>query len=495
MAEIDDDDGRTTPPRPPGEGVRIIGAQEAAAREAELAGRLPEDMPKYGDVPVQPSGPRPSVRFPLPEDADATSVVTTPPVAPPPPDLPHWTEPATGVVPRILAGSDDDDEDDLEAWSGLTNRQPRWREGNDWEEADFEDASLLGGDDDEERMGALDEHRADRDVFTFGDDELFEDEAPAPAPRPQMTRIRTRIPNDPPEHGGGGGGAAGGRTGGGAVGAGAGAGSDRDLPVAIGAGVGIGVVALLAFSQGPKYAAAFATIVVVLAAAEAFDVFRRAGYRPATLLGLVATASLMVGSYIRGERAVPLILALAVMFSMLWYLFGVVRARPTMNIGVTLLALLWVGFFGSFASLMLRYPDREGVAFLLGTVLVVVGNDVGALFFGRQFGHSLLAPEISPNKSWEGFGGGMLVSVIVGVAIVSRIHPWSLGSAFLLAVVASIVGPIGDLCESMIKRDLGLKDMGSIVPGHGGVLDRFDAILFVLPAAYYLVELLNVAGK
>jgi phosphatidate cytidylyltransferase len=76
---------------------------------------------------------------------------------------------------------------------------------------------------------------------------------------------------------------------------------------------------------------------------------------------------------------------------------------------------------------------------------------------------------------------------------VSRVHPWGLGSALLLALVASIVGPVGDLCESMVKRDLGLKDMSSVLPGHGGVLDRFDAILFALPAAYYLVELLNLA--
>lgn len=483
MADFDeDDDVRPTPPRAPGEGVRIIGAQEAAAREAELAGRLPEDQPKYGDVPPQPAGPRPAVRFPLPEDADPTSVVAP---TPPPPDLPHWTEPPTGEVPRILAG-DDEEEDDLEAWSGLTNRQPRWREGNDWEEADFEEGEMLV--DDRERMGALDEHRADRDVFTFGGDrELFDDEdavAATPPPRPQTTRIRTRGPVEPPDYGNGRGGSGGG-----------GGGSDRDLPVAIAAGVGIGVVALLAFSQGPKWAAALATVVVVLAAAEAFDVFRRNGYKPATLLGLVATMSLMIGAYVRGERAVPLILALAVMFTMLWYLFGVVKARPTQNIGITLLGLLWVGFLGSFASLMLRYPDREGVAFLLGTILAVVANDVGALFFGRQFGNTPLAAEISPNKSWEGFGGGLLLSVIVCVAIVSRIHPWDLGSAFLLAVVASIVGPLGDLCESMVKRDLGLKDMGSVVPGHGGVLDRFDAILFVLPAAYYLVELLNLAGN
>ena len=485
MADFeDDDDQRPTPPRAPGEGVRIIGAQEAAAREAELKGRLPEDVPRYGDVPPQPSGPRPAVRFPLPEDVEPrTAVIGTTPAPTTPtaaaPDLPHWTEPPTGEVPRILAG-DDEDEDDLEAWSGLTNRQPRWREGSDWEEADFDDDSLLA--DDRDRMGALDEHRPERDVFSFGDEEAFDDEEDAPAARPQTTRIRTRVPAEAVDYGNGGGN---GRNGGG---------GDRDLPVAIAAGAGIGIAALIAFSRGPGWAAAFATIIVLLAAAEVFDVFRRSGYKPATLLGLVATGSLMIGGYVRGERAIPLVLALTVVFSMLWYLFGVVKARPALNLGITLLSVMWVGFLGSFATLMLRYPDREGVAFLLGTIIAVVANDVGALFIGRQFGNTPLS-ETSPNKSWEGWAGGLVASLLICAAIVSRIHPWGFGSAVLLALVASIVGPIGDLCESMIKRDLKLKDMSSVLPGHGGVLDRFDAILFVLPAAYYLVELLDLAGS
>lgn len=473
MADDFDEQDLPAPPRPPGEGVRIIGAQEAAAREAQMKGRLPQDAPRFGDAPAQPSGPRPAVRFPLPEDAPPRRVVEPArESSPPPPDLQHWTEAPTGEVPRILAGGDDDD---LQAWSGLTNRSPRWREGSDWEEADFDDGSLAG--DEGPRLGALDESRSDRaDVFSFDEEEpVGEEPAEAPAPRPRTTRIQTR-PADNGDYG-------------------TAKPTERDLPVAVAAGVGLGILALLAFSRGPGLTATLATVVVMAAAVEVFDALRRAGHRPATLLGLVATGSLMIGAYVKGERAVPLILALAMLCSMLWYLLGVVRARPAVNVGMTLLGLLWVGFLGSFACLMLRYPNREGVAFLLATVLAVVANDVGALFVGRQFGNTPLAEAISPNKTVEGFVGGLLVTLLVCAVVVRGIAPWTLGSALALAVVVSLVGPAGDLCESMVKRDLGLKDMGNVLPGHGGVLDRFDSLLFVLPAVYYLIEVLDLATR
>jgi phosphatidate cytidylyltransferase len=508
MAYDDDEDQqRPAPPRPHGEGVRIIGAQEAAKREAELrSGRLPDDAPRYGDRPPQPSGPRPQVRFPLPEDADPP---TPTPAVPAGGDLPHWSEPPTGEVPRIFSGSADDEstsEDDLEAWAAL-RRQPRWREGADWEEADFhEDDELLN--DEGERMGALDE-TAHRHDFTFDDEDFADNEpvaaaatrAPTPAPTPTNANasepppvpphrapigVSTRpTPSDAYDYGDRG------RNGGGGNG-------DRDLPVAVAAGAALFVVALVCFWRGPAWSAALSTVAVVLAAIELFDAFRRAGYRPATLLGLAGTAAMMVGAYVKGERAIPLILALAVVFSMLWYLLGVVRARPTHNLGITLLAFLWVGFLGSFATLMLRYPGREGVAFLLATVVAVVANDVGALFAGRQFGNTPLAPDISPNKTVEGFFGGFLATFFVCLVISGgplHLHPWTLGSAVWLAIVVSVVGPTGDLCESMIKRDLGLKDMGNLLPGHGGLVDRFDALLFALPAVYYLVELLNVPTR
>jgi phosphatidate cytidylyltransferase len=155
---------------------------------------------------------------------------------------------------------------------------------------------------------------------------------------------------------------------------------------------------------------------------------------------------------------------------------------------------MWVGFLGSFAALMLRYPNREGIAFLGGAIIATVANDVGALFAGRQWGSAPMAADISPNKTWEGALGGTFATFVACAILGWQSAVWDLGSGLALALVVSIVAPLGDLSESMIKRDLGVKDMGSLLPGHGGVLDRFDAILFVLPAVYYLVELLNLAS-
>ena len=111
-------------------------------------------------------------------------------------------------------------------------------------------------------------------------------------------------------------------------------------------------------------------------------------------------------------------------------------------------------------------------------------------------GRRTLSPEWSPNKTVEGLVAGVVASVLLGaiVASVLGITPWDdLGDGLLLGIIVAIFAPLGDLCESMLKRDLGLKDFGSLLPGHGGVLDRFDAMLFCLPAVYYLVVALDLA--
>ncbi len=478
MDEYDDDeldepgkaerrDRRPAPRR--GEGVRIIGAEEAAKAlaEGQAAGRRPHDAPRFGDVPSRPEGRATVQRFPLPGSAavDPASAVRRPPPARTP-EMPHWTEPPSGEVPRVLA----DDPDDLDAWATLPNRGPRWRDsGSDWDDdPGFDPVADLT--DDEPRLGALDDTRADRsDLFSF------EDDGEPAAREPITTSIRTRRPP--------------------AEAAAAGPPAARDMGQAIVFGVAMLAVALLAFKAGPLATLVLVTTVVAVAVAEAYDALRQAGYRPATLLGIIASVSAMLAAYNEGEAAIPLVLALTTIFTFLWYLFRVVQAQPLLNIAATLLPFVWVGVFGSFAALLVALPERRGIAFLLAAVIATASYDVGAMFFGRQMGSRPLAPEVSPGKTVEGAIGGAFTSIFVTVVLIGvlpGVTPWSAGKAFVLGLVVAVVAPLGDLCQSMLKRDLAIKDMGSILPGHGGVLDRFDALLFVLPVTYYLVQLLDM---
>jgi phosphatidate cytidylyltransferase len=183
-----------------------------------------------------------------------------------------------------------------------------------------------------------------------------------------------------------------------------------------------------------------------------------------------------------------LVLALTIVFSMIWYLAGAGGDAPVLEgIGITSLGVLWIGLLGSFATLMLRADDGRGI--LLAVILVTVAYDVGAFFLGRSFGQRPLSAA-SPNKTVEGVAGGIFVSVLMGLLLggLSLGHPFhGWGHGFLLGLVAGVAATLGDLCESLLKRDMGVKDMGTLIPGHGGVLDRVDGLIFVLPAVYYLI--------
>ena len=138
------------------------------------------------------------------------------------------------------------------------------------------------------------------------------------------------------------------------------------------------------------------------------------------------------------------------------------------------------------------------VDFLLGTVLAVVANDVGALFAGRRFGRRPIAAAISPNKTIEGALGGALASVVVSYVVLDLIglHPWEAkaGAALALGLLVAVLAPIGDLMESMLKREAGVKDSSHLIPGHGGALDRVDSLLFTLPFGFVLLERLLAAA-
>ncbi len=507
-------------PKRPGpddpEGVRIIGADEAEAalERDDVARRRRPDEPRPGDRPggPPPDAPEPVLRFPLSSSAGEPDDA---------PELPHWSDPPTGQFGAVGGGLFDDD--DIEAgssadWSSITGSTPRWRDGDDaW--SDDDDVSNLGAD--ETRIGALDESErpdpedffsfdeldtpapgrsvfADGDVDPDGYDE-YEDAAYEDAgyeddgewesddddgPRKIVVGGGRVTPGNPPRQ----------RVRQPAAAAGAGIGGDRDIGQAAIVGVGFLAVAAILFYLGPATAALLVIAVVTLASAELFTKLREVGYQPAVLLGIVATAGMTLGAYHRGEAAIPVALVLVVAFSMLWFLAGAGHGQATLNIGVTLFGVAWVGMFGSFATVLLSIQGGPGVGdagkgILFGAIVSTVGYDVGGYFVGRSAGRSPLS-EASPNKTIEGLVGGCVAALTVAVIYGFLSEPFgSLGDGLALGLTVAVAAPLGDLCQSMIKRDLGIKDMGAVLPGHGGFMDRFDALLFVLPCVYYVAKL------
>ena len=393
--------------------------------------------------------------------------------------LPHWTEPPTGEVPTVVSGEQPATPPDaeLDRWKSASGQAPRYRtEDSDWAEGDFSSPELLK--DDSLALGAL----RDRDLpDDDDDDEAFEEEVAARRRGGNSRRRparRTRPPGpledeEPPapveEHG-----------------------PPADLITRLLTGVAIAVVALIMLKLGTGATTILVAVIVGAAAFEFYEAFRRAGYHPATVIGLLGCVSIVGIAYSEGLDAFPLVAVLVVAFTMLWYMLEVVKARPIVNIAITLFGFGYIGIFGAFAGLLLAAPDGAGL--IIGLALCAVGYDVFGYFIGSQFGRSRMSPRLSPNKTWEGLFGGMVAAVVLGGIVGTTLAPWNgkISHGLALGLVVAILAPIGDLCESMIKRDLGIKDLGTLLPGHGGVLDRFDAILFCLPAVYYLAIQLKI---
>jgi CDP-diglyceride synthetase len=266
----------------------------------------------------------------------------------------------------------------------------------------------------------------------------------------------------------------------------------RNLPVAIAVGLALGAAFFGLLKVGPWAVLCLVILALGFAATEFFTSAQNLGYRPATLVGIAAVVGLSLGAYHRGYEAYPVVLGLTVLTGMCWFLFDVDSEHVTANLAVTLLGVGWVGGLGSFAALILARPN--GDAILIGAVIGTVAYDVGGYVIGSTTGQSKLAPRVSPNKTYEGLFGGMMVSVVVTTLVLNRfpgIHPWSqsMMDCLWLGLAIAVIAPIGDLAQSMIKRDLGVKDMGTLLPGHGGVFDRFDALLFVLPTTFFVADL------
>ena len=266
----------------------------------------------------------------------------------------------------------------------------------------------------------------------------------------------------------------------------------RNLPAAIGVGLALAAVFFGLLKVGSWAILIMVLVALGLAALEFFTSAQNLGYRPATLLGLAAVVGLPLGAYHRGFEAYPIVFALLLVTGMCWFLFDVESQHVTANLAVTLLGVCWVGGLGSFAALILA--RQHGDAILIGAVLGTIAYDIGGYVIGSTTGQSKIAPRVSPNKTYEGLIGGMLLSIVVTTLVLNRfpgVYPWSASmlDCFWLGIAIAAVAPIGDLAQSMIKRDMGVKDMGTLLPGHGGIFDRFDALLFVLPATYFVADL------
>jgi phosphatidate cytidylyltransferase len=266
----------------------------------------------------------------------------------------------------------------------------------------------------------------------------------------------------------------------------------RDVPMAFLTGLILVAVALGAFAIGSGAFAVVAGAVVLFAQGEFYLALQKRHYQPATALGLVSGALVLAAGYYRGEPAMIAMVALGTFASFLWYMTVPVQHRRNVvsNVALTVLGIVYIPMLAGYALAVLRLTDGRGLAIAIIGLTIVY--DIAAFGVGYLWGSRPLAPNVSPKKSWEGAIGATLVVIAVAVGAVAPLVGSldTVGRSVGLAVVVAIFAPLGDLAESIVKRDLGLKDMGSILPGHGGVLDRIDALLFVAPAAFMFLRLI-----
>jgi len=258
----------------------------------------------------------------------------------------------------------------------------------------------------------------------------------------------------------------------------------RSVPVAIATGL---LLAGLVFGTLFWKAGAFfvlAATAILIAQYEFYGALTKRGYRPATALGVAGGAVILAGAYWRGSQALTFGLTLTLVASFLWFLMEQNRENVTVNIAATLFGVAYVPMLGAHAILIRGLPN--GIALELAFIGAAAFYDIGAYASGSFFGKHKIAPSVSPSKTWEGAAGATLFVFGMALLIGPHLGKLDLGSSALLALAASVLAPLGDLAESMLKRDLDTKDMGSLLPGHGGLLDRIDALLFVAPAAYWL---------
>ncbi|MGI8870575.1 MAG: phosphatidate cytidylyltransferase [Mycobacteriales bacterium] len=262
----------------------------------------------------------------------------------------------------------------------------------------------------------------------------------------------------------------------------------RDLSAAVAVGVSFFIVVAVSVTL---YRPVFVGLLVLLSAlgvGELVRAVRRRGARPPVPPLLASTVAMPVVAWFEGSSGLGVALLATIFVVIVWRLFG-----PTdgfvRDVSAAVFIAAYVPLLAAFAVLLAHPHNGARLVVTFGTT--VVASDIGGYATGVFLGRHKMAPKISPGKSWEGFVGSLVLCTAVGVLTVGLWldEAWWKGVVFGLA--AAITATVGDLCESAIKRDLGIKDMGNVLPGHGGVMDRLDSLLPGAAVSYLLLAALT----
>ncbi|MFN2489949.1 MAG: phosphatidate cytidylyltransferase [Actinomycetota bacterium] len=229
-------------------------------------------------------------------------------------------------------------------------------------------------------------------------------------------------------------------------------------------------------------------VVVLAALAELLGALRAGGRRPVVAWGLVCASALLFAAYSQRTSLIVVAVAATAAGSLLLALRPGRGATPASDAAWTLLSVAWIGGGGAAATYILHL-EPDGSSLLIAFIVVVALDDTTAFIAGFLFGRHKMAPSISPGKSWEGFAAGLVVAVLGGAAggVLPTGLEWLQGAG--MGLVIGLAAPVGDLAESLVKRELELKDSGRWLPGHGGFLDRLDAMIFCAPLVLIYLRL------
>ena len=233
---------------------------------------------------------------------------------------------------------------------------------------------------------------------------------------------------------------------------------------------------------------------MALAAWEYIKIMQASGYRPAAWIVLPGVVLLCLGRVWNGFESAPALLSLVFLAAMTYHLFAFEKGRDqaATDMGVTLGGVLYLGWIGAYLISLRDLPN--GTFWLMLALLTVWLADSGAYFIGKRWGRHSLSPRLSPKKTWEGFWAGVTAGVVGGALLGWGFGAWAGPESgitplagLVLGVVLSLLTPLGDLGESMIKRQAGMKDSSNLLPGHGGVLDRIDSWLWAAVLSFYII--------